>query len=57
MNGKGNCYDNAVTESFYKTLKTELVYQNHYILRKQVYHSVSSVYRSFFTILTEDTPI
>ena len=28
MSGKGNCYDNAVAESFFKTLKTELVYQN-----------------------------
>ena len=26
MSGKGNCYDNAVSESFFKTLKTELVY-------------------------------
>ncbi|WP_435524217.1 IS3 family transposase [Chryseobacterium indoltheticum] len=30
MSGKGNCYDNAVAESFFKTLKTELVYQNKY---------------------------
>ena len=27
MSGKGNCWDNAVAESFFKTLKTELVYQ------------------------------
>jgi putative transposase len=26
MSGKGSCYDNAVSESFFKTLKTELVY-------------------------------
>ena len=26
MSGKGNCYDNAVSESFFGTLKTELVY-------------------------------
>jgi len=26
MSGKGNCYDNAVAESFFKTLKSELVY-------------------------------
>lgn len=26
MSGKGNCYDNAVMESFYHTLKTELLY-------------------------------
>ncbi len=28
MSRKGNCWDNAVAESFFKTLKTELVYQN-----------------------------
>ena len=26
MSGKGNCYDNAVSESFFKTLKSELIY-------------------------------
>ena len=30
MNHKGNCYDNAITESFFHTLKTELVYQTQY---------------------------
>ncbi|BDU25739.1 IS3 family transposase [Flavobacterium sp. GSB-24] len=28
MGRKGNCYDNAIAESFFKTLKVELVYQN-----------------------------
>jgi len=27
MSGKGNCYDNAVVESFFKTLKSELVWR------------------------------
>ena len=26
MSRKGNCWDNAVAESFFKTLKSELVY-------------------------------
>ncbi len=25
MSGKGNCYDNAMVETFFKTLKSELV--------------------------------
>jgi putative transposase len=29
MSGKGNCWDNAVMESFYRSLKVELIYQNH----------------------------
>ena len=28
MSRKGDCWDNAVAESFFKTLKVELVYQN-----------------------------
>ena len=35
MSGKGNCYDNAVAESFFKTLKTGLIYQNSYKSRKE----------------------
>ena len=27
MSGKGNCWDNAVAESLFKSLKTELVYE------------------------------
>jgi len=27
MNGKGNCYDNAVVETFFKTMKAELVWR------------------------------
>lgn len=30
MSRKGNCYDNAVAESFFKTLKAELIYQTSY---------------------------
>jgi putative transposase len=28
MSRKGNCWDNSVAESFFKTLKTECIYQN-----------------------------
>ena len=28
MSRKGNCWDNAVAESFFKTLKTEMIYHN-----------------------------
>lgn len=30
MSRKGNCWDNAVAESFFKSLKTEWVYKKHY---------------------------
>lgn len=40
MSRKGNCWDNAVAESFFKTLKTELVYRNQYQTRKQAALSI-----------------
>jgi len=40
MSRKGNCWDNAVAESFFKTLKTEWVYRNKYVSRKQASVSI-----------------
>jgi len=34
MRRKGNCWDNAVAESFFKTLKTECVYQQKFAHRQ-----------------------
>lgn len=33
MSAKGHCYDNAVVESFFHTLKTEEIYLCHYKTR------------------------
>jgi transposase InsO family protein len=35
MSRKGNCWDNAVAESFFKTLKTECAYQQKFINKEQ----------------------
>ena len=35
MSRKGNCYDNAFAESFFKTLKVELVYQEKFKTRQE----------------------
>lgn len=35
MSRKGNCWDNAVAESFFKSLETECVYQHKFIDREQ----------------------
>lgn len=48
MSGKGNCYDNAVAESFFKTIKSELIYQNLYQTRKQAYYSVFEYIEAFY---------
>ena len=35
MSRKGNCWDNSVAESFFKSLKNELVYQRYFYTKKQ----------------------
>ncbi|MFD2285905.1 IS3 family transposase [Pedobacter petrophilus] len=35
MSRKGNCWDNAVAESFFKTMKTEMVYHKKFKTREQ----------------------
>src|SRR5260370_14417706 len=44
MSGKGNCYDNAVTESFFGSIKDEFVH-------KTVYHSRDDARQSLFEYL------
>lgn len=48
MSGKGNCYDNAVTESFFHTLKTELIYWNIYRTRQEAKSSIFSFIEIFY---------
>ncbi len=36
MSRKGNCWDNAVAENFFKYLKTELIYGNKLISKEQM---------------------
>lgn len=48
MSRKGNCYDNAVAESFFKTLKAELVYRNKYTTRKEAEESIFDYIKNFY---------
>jgi transposase InsO family protein len=48
MSGKGNCYDNAVKESFFHTLKTELCDHEHYLTRAQARSSVFEFIEVFY---------
>lgn len=36
MSGKGNCYDNSTVESFFKSLKAELVWRRNWQTRREV---------------------
>ncbi len=49
MSRKGDCWDNAVLESFFGTLKTELVYRNTYQLRLKLDEVSLSISRSSTT--------
>jgi len=48
MSGKGNCWDNAVMESFYRTLKVELIYQNQYQTRRQAQRDIFEYIEVFY---------
>ncbi len=48
MSGKGNCYDNAVAESFFHTLKTELVYFESYQTRDKARKSIFDYIEIFY---------
>ncbi len=48
MSRKGNCYDNAVAESFFHTLKTEVVYHEKYLTREQARKSVFEYIELFY---------
>ena len=39
--GKGNCYDNAMVETFFKTLKSELVWRTVFDTRQQADQAIS----------------
>jgi len=48
MSGKGDCYDNAVMESFWATLKTELIHQERYTTRDQARASIFEYIEVFY---------
>ncbi len=48
MSRKGNCWDNAPMESFFATLKKELVHQHHYQTKAEARHSVFEYIETFY---------
>jgi putative transposase len=48
MSRKGNCWDNAVAESFFHTLKTELIYLEEYDTREQAQTAVFEYIEVFY---------
>ena len=48
MSGKGNCYDNAPVEAFFKTLKAELVWRTKFETREQAERSIGNYINTFY---------
>jgi putative transposase len=48
MSSKGNCYDNAITETFFHTLKTELTYFENYQTREEAKSSIFEYIEVFY---------
>jgi transposase InsO family protein len=45
---KSNCWDNAIAESFFHTLKVELIHENNYMTRDIDKQSVFEYIESYF---------
>lgn len=48
MSGKGNCYDNAVVETFFKTLKSELIWRMTFHTRQQARSEIGQYIDGFY---------
>jgi putative transposase len=48
MSRKGNCYDNAITETFFHTLKTELIHRAKYETREEARRSIFEYIEIFY---------
>ena len=48
MSGKGNCYDNAVVETFFKTIKSELIWPVAWQTRCQAENAVARYIDGFY---------
>jgi putative transposase len=48
MSRKGNCYDNAPMESFWGTLKNELIYHQRYATREQAIREITEYIEIFY---------
>ncbi|MCW7546236.1 IS3 family transposase [Aurantimonas litoralis] len=48
MSGRGNCYDNSMVETFFKTIKSELIWQVAWQSRKQAENAVARYIDGFY---------
>ena len=48
MSGKGNCYDNSAVESFFKSLKAELVWRRNWHTRRDIETALFDYINGFY---------
>jgi putative transposase len=48
MSGKGNCYDNSMVETFFKTLKSELVWRTRFQTRNEAREALARYIDGFY---------
>jgi len=48
MSGKGNCYDNAAVETFFKTIKAELIWRRKWETRRQAETAIFQYINGFY---------
>ena len=51
MSGKGNCYDNAMVETFFKTLKSELVWRTIFNTRQGAEQAIGRYIDGFYNLV------
>tara|TARA_B100002003_G_C14063323_1_gene511789 strand:- start:45 stop:371 length:327 start_codon:yes stop_codon:yes gene_type:complete len=50
MSRKGNCWDNSIAESFFHTLKVELIYENNYQTRQEAKSSIFQYIEGYYNL-------
>lgn len=48
MSGKGNCHDNAAVETFFKTIKAELIWRRSWETRRQAETAIFQYINGFY---------
>ena len=48
MSGKGNCYDNAAVETFFKTIKAALIWRRSWTTRRQAEMAIFAYINGFY---------
>lgn len=48
MSGTGNCFDNAACETFFKTIKAEMIWRGQWSTREQAHNAIAGYIHSFY---------